>query len=326
MVMLEKYLKPDTRAVARLHWRFWGLVGLVAIACPLVYNWQQHRESVLKNEYDQLAAASESRMRAQLARVYASQDAHVARIDALYNWSRGINSRLVRVVVESAVSSLPQPPKPTRQELEDHLNEGNTFQMQRIFRDWCCPLCGPGPLPYDMVVYTPPEGGTPFYLYFDGDQFIHAEDPDLPAFKPLWEVQACDFVNEKWRTWGPRVWTFMLVLPFVLRRLRVWLAEFLVAVAILLVVPALPTSFGPWYSLGRNVEVAWGMFMTSTSVAVLIWALLRQSNSCRILCSLCGYNLRGNTSGCCPECGTAIPQDIASALHEASAAPLSPLG
>ena len=26
-------------------------------------------------------------------------------------------------------------------------------------------------------------------------------------------------------------------------------------------------------------------------------------------CRNCGYDLRGNASGCCPECGTAIPQD-----------------
>ena len=25
-------------------------------------------------------------------------------------------------------------------------------------------------------------------------------------------------------------------------------------------------------------------------------------------CGQCGYDLRGNVSGCCPECGTAIPR------------------
>lgn len=33
-------------------------------------------------------------------------------------------------------------------------------------------------------------------------------------------------------------------------------------------------------------------------------------------CAVCGYNLRGNTSGRCPECGWQIPRGVVPALDE----------
>jgi hypothetical protein len=39
--------------------------------------------------------------------------------------------------------------------------------------------------------------------------------------------------------------------------------------------------------------------------AIMTWRLGRRGRSNRS-CSHCGYNLAGNTSGVCPECGTAI--------------------
>jgi len=38
-----------------------------------------------------------------------------------------------------------------------------------------------------------------------------------------------------------------------------------------------------------------------------------------IYCLVCGYNLTGNTSGICPECGTSIPQQIKSILETMTA-------
>src|SRR5215472_12786227 len=37
------------------------------------------------------------------------------------------------------------------------------------------------------------------------------------------------------------------------------------------------------------------------------WRLLRAGRLSRGECWWCGYNLTGNTSGICPECGTTVP-------------------
>ncbi len=50
-------------------------------------------------------------------------------------------------------------------------------------------------------------------------------------------------------------------------------------------------------------------FATFFAVPPLLWfaAILRRaSRTRRNLCPACGYNLTGNTSGVCPECGTAV--------------------
>jgi len=47
------------------------------------------------------------------------------------------------------------------------------------------------------------------------------------------------------------------------------------------------------------------------SVLPATWVVLRRARSRRIarrLCPTCGYNLTGNVSGVCPECGAAIPK------------------
>jgi len=112
--------------------------------------------------------------------------------------------------------------------------------------------------------------------------------------------------------WGPWLWGLLVLLPLVLRRHRVWLAELSTGAALLILVAASPRSLPlpgtvAWASFLQNANVAWAMFELSTSAAVLIWAFLRQSNVSLITCSLCGYNLRGNRTGICPECGTGVP-------------------
>ena len=42
-------------------------------------------------------------------------------------------------------------------------------------------------------------------------------------------------------------------------------------------------------------------------MAVLIQASKKHAGSRHGFCSACGYNLTGNASGVCPECGTQIP-------------------
>ena len=52
-----------------------------------------------------------------------------------------------------------------------------------------------------------------------------------------------------------------------------------------------------------------------------LWAFLarraiRGRKHERGFCQSCGYNLAGNVSGICPECGTLIPEDVKAMLRE----------
>ena len=60
----------------------------------------------------------------------------------------------------------------------------------------------------------------------------------------------------------------------------------------------------------RSVVIALWLPATITFILPAFWAVCywvryrRQSRRCRNLCATCSYNLTGNTSGICPECGT----------------------
>ncbi len=54
----------------------------------------------------------------------------------------------------------------------------------------------------------------------------------------------------------------------------------------------------------------WFVLLLTVPVPYLWWRALRRKarrRSCG-LCAACGYNLTGNTSGACPECGTAVAE------------------
>jgi hypothetical protein len=59
-----------------------------------------------------------------------------------------------------------------------------------------------------------------------------------------------------------------------------------------------------WIGWVSSVFVPW-RFLLSASIAVAIglWWLGRRASTPAGACPRCGYDLEGNTTGCCPECG-----------------------
>jgi hypothetical protein len=53
----------------------------------------------------------------------------------------------------------------------------------------------------------------------------------------------------------------------------------------------------------------WKLALLTTAMTFLWWWRFRENRHRRIgICLTCGYNLTGNTSGTCPECGTPVPK------------------
>jgi hypothetical protein len=66
---------------------------------------------------------------------------------------------------------------------------------------------------------------------------------------------------------------------------------------------------GKWY--GESSLPLWVPASVFLSIAVAIRLAPRFLRKSRFagLCLACGYNLTGNTSGTCPECGTPVPKE-----------------
>ena len=73
-------------------------------------------------------------------------------------------------------------------------------------------------------------------------------------------------------------------------------------------------SFFYFRSQGRRTVVGtrWAALLFPLLILPAIW-ILRKRSSLHVmrlrngLCAVCGYDLRSNASGACPECGTAVP-------------------
>lgn len=323
-MMIAKHFKADPLSPSKLHWKLWAITGLLAIAGPCVHQWLSHRESQHAEAYRKLEAASQKRIETALAPAYARNRAR----DRLQSSLQGVALRLKSRLLSELVYAVPLSPPATRQELERELNRGIPFRTSRATPHQWTASQGWGPT-FDMALFIPPDGGPPLRLFFQGNAFAFVEDSGLAPMEPLFMAEACRWTHYQWRKRVPQIWPLLVALPFVFRRHRVILAEVVMAVSLLLTVatwpadtliPGMPT----WRSLAQNADVAWAVSMVSTSGAVLTWALLRQSNACRILCPLCGYNLRGSIAACCPECGTAVPPEIRERLAAFPIKVLSP--
>jgi hypothetical protein len=75
----------------------------------------------------------------------------------------------------------------------------------------------------------------------------------------------------------------------------------------------------PWhgFAIDRSYENTWLLIpqwsvLTVVAMPFAAWFLLRLCRRGRPLgrCSACGYNLTGNISGVCPECGTPVSQKL----------------
>jgi hypothetical protein len=130
-------------------------------------------------------------------------------------------------------------------------------------------------------------------------------------------------MSETTRSWvaerngglGPPVWLVLLaLLPFMRGRRRL-ICELMLGLALVCSVAWLldPTYSFSLRSILRNEMMFWAVLMlVASSIGMVLVALLsdRSTPPRPPECDCCGYNLTGNVSGVCPECGEPVVDSV----------------
>ena len=141
----------------------------------------------------------------------------------------------------------------------------------------------------------------------------------LPTPTPTRTFWAIEYTRRFIRRWGPMAWLFLLpIASYCIWRAkgRATLAaqcavdSLLMLALVVVLASVLRHSIfilagklsSSWQPSVTGVQVA----MVCVSVGLLVWGARRARTIRPGLCRVCQYNLRGNVSGICPECGTAI--------------------
>jgi len=122
---------------------------------------------------------------------------------------------------------------------------------------------------------------------------------------------------------GVVLWGALLLTCLVWRRYRAAIAELMLAVALLTGVAWLAAPHYDLRDIFRHNMSDEPLFWTGLIVAagIVVLAVSRRvpPRLVEALCPRCDYDLNGNVSGVCPECGQVIPPSIRSLIRQKSA-------
>jgi predicted RNA-binding Zn-ribbon protein involved in translation (DUF1610 family) len=212
-----------------------------------------------------------------------------------------------------------QPPGLTRAQLEAELNEGRPFAPSNLGPQhavWQDPVGFTVQLQFDEGRWTGWDtSGPPAIPYPPAPQVLQVGETIRGAvFYPL---------PGRWTGGislpGPAAFLWLILLGVCCpwwRPLRVILAELSLALAVLSTAAWL---FWPGYDIGSRMNdlVCWGVGMIVISMAVFVPLMyVGRKRNLFPHCQACGYNLTGNVSGRCPECGQEVPKEYRTRLIE----------
>lgn len=201
----------------------------------------------------------------------------------------------------------------SRAELEQALNAGRPFKEN----------------PGGGEIWDDPASGWSFCFTFDEqDRWIQAmsgvysarnvvSPPPLPASDHLtaWICSALSHTTHRRKpkpTFGLVLWMLLTAGCVIFWRHRGPLAEAMLAMAILWLTAWLVTPGYKWLSGGvvNDIKLTWAIALFAISIPTVVMTRRRQVRSREPLCPTCRYNLTGNQSGTCPECGQRIPKSL----------------
>jgi hypothetical protein len=169
------------------------------------------------------------------------------------------------------------------------------------------------------TVFIDEARGVAFHMGFNDDGTLSSYSlgplPVVPPQEP-WLMRALRDVDPLRRKWvgsftaftiGPMLWIALFVATIVWKPARLPLAYAQLAVAWLCFLGWLIKPQSSIRGFFSNDMLFWGTLMVVASWFAL-WIVrdsLAAAADAQTLCRACGYDLTGNVSGVCPECGTA---------------------
>jgi hypothetical protein len=245
--------------------------------------------------------------------------ARMARWENQYLDQRRVQNEIFEPVYESARKSADLlerfTDKPSRNTVERLLNNGKPLVITDSSKSDKSDTDGILSI-HEEAVFVDPDSGWKYKLSFRDGYLTWVRctmpPPPRPAPSPGW------FLCDQWRSvvidYGFLFWACTLILLLICQPLRLVLAELLLAVSITCFLTLLPFLFSDFRTMARSIAyaplISFGLVMIFASLTALSLAYYNRPQPHKLVCPVCEYNLAGNVSGVCPECGTPVPVDI----------------
>jgi len=274
----------------RARWWLWSLIALFVITAVGLRMWQ-----IRKRDADQQAWMTRCTQIDTL-----SKTAHQL-VQTLWN-SNGANGRMKRTALEQAVNG----GKPFAQSI--NYDSGVTVK-------WVDPASG-RPFEFNFIdnywIGWGSQGGSMLYPPPPGAMLIENDLEHLRGAIAGWNSG-----------YGPLFWIILLIMFLSLRRWRPVMAQWMLALAIVCSVAWLvhPGFTFTRHGIFSNDMLLWGVIMMTVSGAAMYWSREKRIKPILPVCPKCRYNLTGNVSGVCPECGKPIPIELARRFQLGAASP-----
>jgi hypothetical protein len=260
-------------------WWLWSFIALFAIAVLGLRQWQISKRA-------------------------ADQQAWIARCTQI-----DVLSKKTHLMVQSLWNTNLGPKRMKRTTLEQAINGGKPFVSTKSQGA------------SDNVKWIDPVSGRAFEFDFfenewigwgsQGGSFLYPPPPTASTLENNLEYVRGAIAG--WNSgYGPLFWILLLIMTLALRRWRPVMAEGLLALAVVCTVAwaVHPGSSLNWRGITSNDMLFWGCVMLIISSFAIVRTREKRTKPLLPICPKCRYNLTGNISGVCPECGHAIPMEL----------------
>ncbi len=334
--LLRLSMSPNSRQ--SLHPRLWVRYAIGVVVWCLFADWQyrvhQARCRAYHEEHWRMSLLEQACLVAPLN----AQARPVVRLcNAMDDFRLGLESPVLKQVLLAvsqnarvAVSRI------TIEDVERRLNNGEPFQLSsRIQPDnWWDPCTGRNysrMFTISTANWCDPQGRIRGELVFRDGVFM-GFNRTWPVLEEPEDVFVCSqtavFMGDVLKRTSQWIWGLLVLFGLCRARSRFLALELsLMWLVVTGLVRLPPLAADPqWERVLRHPYWPWLLTMVSWSLAVLAWAWFRQGAKHRLLCPVCEYNLTGNRSGICPECGAPVPAEILERLRRGPQAGSSPSG
>jgi hypothetical protein len=275
---------------ARALFFIWGLVGLLVLSFSAIRLWQYHEHMMAVRAFN-------------------------AHEQALSDEFEECTGKIKGFLSGKQLSSV------TRSDLEAGLNRGSPFSVTFDAQGNQSLAEAEG---FDLTAYWAGPSGEQedirfsfrnnrLVSWFAVGPPLHLIFMSLPLTSTdMWTLGMGDRIATS--SLGAIVWGIGFLGLLFMRRWRPVLVQPLMLMSLSGVIAALLTPNYSLYLAGNSplinyVHVCWPSAMLGASMTAALWTLAAARQSPVRLCETCEYELTGNTSGICPECGSAIEME-----------------